>query len=66
MERPPNALELQQPLIAHDLPEYGREEREWAGVSNLDSFFQKVYLYFYERGFWRMLSSRIANLLYDG
>lgn len=40
----------------------GETEREHLGVTNLDAFFQQVYVYFYEKGFWCMLVDRCLRL----
>ncbi|KAL9656375.1 hypothetical protein ABK040_005141 [Willaertia magna] len=41
----------------------GGTERESLGITNLDVFFQQVYLYFYEKGFWCLLLDRILRLI---
>lgn len=35
----------------------------WANVDNLDVFFQDVYQYFLDKGFWCILIQRILNML---
>ena len=35
----------------------------WAFVSDLDAFFSRMYAYYYERGFWCILASRVAHLM---
>jgi len=39
------------------------QERTWGAVSNLDTFFQRVYEYHSEKGFWPLVLGRITNLL---
>jgi len=41
----------------------GEKERESLGITNLDLFFQQVYMYFSEKGFWCMVVERILRLL---
>ncbi|KAF0972369.1 hypothetical protein FDP41_009272 [Naegleria fowleri] len=40
----------------------GEDERESLGITNLDVFFQQVYTYFNEKGFWCLLVERLLRL----
>lgn len=44
-----------------DLLESG--EVEWGAMPNLDLFFERVYRYYQEKGFWVIVTARVLNLL---
>jgi len=45
------------------MEEQTSESREWVNFNDLDEFFQNLYAYFLDRGFWPRVLSQITNLM---